>query len=101
MRRSSSTSSVTSHPSSPCFRPSTPSIGRPVSWASCCAARRAASTDPSFPFVDFDRDAAISLHLQPCEELVLAALELVEANLAAVVGRLEPGELGPHLRRLV
>src|SRR3954469_21786817 len=104
MRRSSSTSSVTSQPSSERRIPSTPSTGRPVSAPSCWTAARATSIEPSLPLVllALPRLAAgTSTRLQALEQLVLQALELGLLELAALEGRLEARELGAHLRRLV
>src|SRR3954447_1900755 len=97
MRSSSRTSTTTSQPSLPFFfSPSTPSTRRPVSVATCSTARRATSTVLAAPLPD-----AISARLQSFEQLVLAALELLRGQLAAIERRLQAGQLGPHLGGLV
>src|SRR3954451_10405886 len=99
MRRSSSTSSVTSQPSSARRSPRTPSTGRPVSAPTCSTALRTTSSEPGLFPLRFA--AAISARLQPLQQLVLEALELGLGELAAVERRLQARELGAHLRRLV
>src|SRR4051812_46628223 len=98
MRRSSSTSSVTSQPSSARRSPRTPSTGRPVSAPTCSTALRTTSSDPTLPL---RFAAAISAGVQPLQQLVLEALELRLVELAAVERRLQARELGAYLRRLV
>src|SRR3954451_18450982 len=107
MRRSSTSSTVTVQPlSSSWRRPSTPSIGLPVSAATCSTARRpAAAASIPFPREPLDDEvrflAGGTSCLQPFEQLVLAALELGLVELAAVEGRLERRQLAAHAGGLV